>query len=316
VQMMRKGLYTVLIVCLLVVAPASVALAQRPEPPDGFEEAIGPPLLDPSVLPLDTPGVSEAIQKAVELRESLSPQQLAAAQRILDQYAPDMQAMADVGGMVFGAPTAAEPERIDADVVADMEALISAVDAELSAILDADQLALHEAALVGPDEPLPGAAASSGWGVAPAETGGYTSYCYNSPIYGAYAKYYAYYGYMYAYYNYAYYCGSSDCYYAYYYAYYGYWYSRYALEYSGPSYFGAYYTGMVSVYNSYSSIYWAYYWSQYSYVYNYYSYLYAYDCYYGGCNTGYAYYSYYYNFYSYQYAYNAYYYAYYCNANW
>jgi hypothetical protein len=320
--MMRKTLYLLLAVSVLAMVPANVVLAQKPDPPDAFEEAIGPPLLDPSVLPLDMQAEPEAVQKAVELRESLSPKQLAAIVRMLDRYAPEMQAMADallagmnadVGGMVFGAPAAAEPERIDADLAA-MNALVADIDAEMAAILDADQLALHQAAMVGLDEPLPGAAASTGWGVAPAEAEGYTSNCWYSPVYGAYAKYYGYYGYLYAYYAY-YYCGTSDCYYAYLYAYYGYWYARYALDYSGPSYFGAYYTGMVSVENSYTYIYWAYYYSLYSYYYNYYSYLYAVDCY-SGCSNTYSYYSYLYNYYSYIYGYNAYYYAYYCYYYW
>jgi hypothetical protein len=320
--MMRKTLYLLLAVSVLAMVPANVVLAQKPDPPDAFEEAIGPPLLDPSVLPLDMQAEPEAVQKAVELRESLSPKQLAAIVRMLDRYAPEMQAMADtllagmnadVGGMVFGAPAAAEPERIDADLAA-MNALVADIDAEMAAILDADQLALHQAAMVGLDEPLPGGAASSGWGVAPAEAEGYTTNCYYSPIYGAYAKYYAYWGYIYAYYAY-YYCGTSDCYYAYLYAYYGYWYSRYALDYSGPSYFGAYYTGMVSVENSYTYIYWAYYYSLYSYIYNYYSYVYAVDCY-NGCSNTYSYYSYQYNYYSYIYGYYAYFYAYNCYLNW
>jgi hypothetical protein len=317
VQMMRKGLYMVLIVCLLAMVPASVALAQRPEPPDGLEGYTNPPLLDPSIPPPDVLEVPEAVQKAVELRESLTPQQLAAIQRMLGKYAPEMQAMGDalqvdmsVGEMAFGAPDAAEPERVDADLAAGMEALRAKMDAEMAAILDADQLALHHAALMGPAR---SGAAASGWDVAPAETGGYTSNCLYSPRNGYAAEYYAYYGYMYAYYAY-YSCGGSNCYYAYLYAYYGWLYAGYAQDYACNGYFGAYF-GAVKVTSGQTYLYWARVYSYDSYVYNYYSNVYASACY-SGCGNTYSYYSYLYNYYSDYYAYPAYYYAYYCWYYW
>jgi hypothetical protein len=321
--MMRKTLYLLLAVSVLALAPANVALAQKPEPPEGLEESIGPVPLDPNILPLDMQGASEAVESAVQLRESLSPKQIAAIDNMLAKFGPEMQAISealaaasgvDIGKMAVG-EAAAEPERLDADLAARMQALVADMDAEMAAILDADQFALHQAALVGPDEPLPGAAASSGGGVAPAEAEGYTSNCWYSPLYGVYAKYYAYIGYVYAYYAYAA-CGTTACYNAYYYAYYGYWFSRYQLDYSAPGYFGSYYTGMISVVDGYSYLYWAYYWGYYSYLYNYYSYVYATNCYSGCSGSSYAYYSYIYNYYSYYYAYYTYIYAYYCYYYW
>jgi hypothetical protein len=311
--MVRKSVYTILVVSLLLVtaAPANVALAQKPEPPDALALPDGLPAVDMENLP-------DALQKAAALQESLTPEQHAAVREILDNYQPEMQAISGglmaTGKVEFGA----EPQRIDPDIAARMLALVESIEAEMAGVLGADQLALYQAVMqapefLGDDAAVPEVAVPTlgELGLAPAEVEGYTSYCFYGPLYGAYAKYYAWWGYVYAYYNYYYY-GTTYGYYATLYAYYGWAYMWDALLYAADTYFFLYYTGMYQVTNSYPFPYWCYLYGYYAEYYLYYAYLYAYYDYYYGSGSSYAYYAYYYCLYGNNYAYYTYLYCYYC----
>jgi hypothetical protein len=325
--MMRKTMYVLLTVCLLAMIPANVVLAQKPEPPEplDIEESVGAPPLDMEDLP-------EGVQAAKDLRKSLTPEQLAAIREVLAQYRPEMQAIGDtlatsamqatgmdVGETATAEPlAAAEPQRLGADLMARMQAVVGDIDAELATILDADQLALHQAAMAEPDghPPLRTDVALLAGGVSPAETEGWTYNCFYSAAYSAYAKYYAYWGRVFAYYAYLD-CGTSYCYNAYAWAYNGYWYIRYALDYAAPAHFGGYYTGMISNYSGYSYTFWAYYWAYYAEYYTYYAYIYAVYCYVYDCSwSGDAYDSYLYSYYSWIYSDITLSYAYPCYTNW
>jgi hypothetical protein len=308
--MVRRSLYLALLAVLLLafLAPANVALAQKPEPPnpdlEGFDS---PPARDMQNVP-------DLVQKAVALQESLTPEQHAAGRAVLDSYQPEMQAIAE-SLFAAGKPAAdAEPQPVDADIVARSAAMVSNIEADMATVLDEDQMALFRAVTDPESSPPDSAADDFAPAASPAGTQSYTSYCFYSPYYMTFAKYYAYYGYQYAYYNYYYY-GGTYAYYAYLYGYYHYWDSRDSLDYGAPGYFGGYYTGMVSNYSSYSYYYWAYYYADYAEYDGYYAYYYAYlDYYYYG--GSYAYYSYYYSYYGYIYADYGHYYAYYCYYYW
>ena len=306
VHMMRKGLYTVLIVCLLAMAPASVALAQRPEPPT----------LD---LAVDMP---ETVQKAVALQESHTAEQHAAVRAVLDKHlaaleaasealvagmgmAPDaamgkMSASADVATRV-GPEAAAEP--VDREAMARVQAVLQAIDADMAGVLDADQLALYRA-VMNPEFAAPDAAAPD----APESPGYYTSNCYYGAYYNAWAECYAWLAYVYGYYDYYYY-GYTYAYYTYYYAYYTYRYGVYAVSYSGPVYFTYYFFNQYTSgypYNAYSN-------SYYTELYGYYAYYYGYyNHYYYGSGTSLSYYAYYYSYYAFYGGDYGHYYTYYC----
>jgi hypothetical protein len=236
---------------------------------------------------------------------------------ILDKYQPEMHAIADV--LVAGKKPAVEgePQPVDRNVVERMNAMFDDIDAEMATVLDAEQLALYRA-VTDPDfsdvEAMLQPANVDASQKSPNTTQGYTENCFYSPYYQAYAKLYAYAGYIYAYYSY-YYNSSDYGYTAYLFGTYSYAYNRLALDYSGPCYFGAYYTGSISVEDGYTYAYWADYYADESeyYAYNAYHYSYA-DYYYYSTEN--AYYSYIYNYNAYIYADNANYYAHYCYLNW
>jgi hypothetical protein len=308
--MTRKRLYLLVVVCILLVTmvPANV-VAQRPEPPDPLAQSDGLPAIDMQNLP-------EALQKAATLQESLTPEQHAAVREILDRYQPEMQAINDALMATGKAPAGAELQPFDRDIVARMAALVDDVEAEMAAVLDADQLALYQAAMqpaaLSGDEAiseLPGAAMPKPDG-SPAEAQGYTTNCFYGPQYDARVKFYAAWGYTYAYYNYYYY-GTTYAYYAYYYAYYARGSSWNALLYSADTYFFLYYMSSYQIEDSYPFPYWAYYWGTRTRSYENYAYQYAYLDYQNTSHT-YAYYAYYYLYYAYYYAYYGYYYNYYC----
>lgn len=306
--MMRKGLYTVLIVCLLAMAPASVALAQRPQPPTlDLELAANMP---------------EALQQAAALQESLTAEQHAAVRAVLDEHQADLQAASDALAAAMGAApdaamgkmsaspdiatrvgpeAAAEP--VDRELMARVQAVLQAIDADMAGVLDADQLALYRAAM-NPEFAAPDAAAPD----APDATGSYTSNCYYGAYYNAWAEAYGWLSYVYAYYDYYYY-GYTYAYYTLYYAYYTYLYGVYALDYSGPVYFTYYFFNQYTSgypYNAYQNSYYTEYYGYRAYYYGYYNY------YYYGSGSGYAYYAYYYGYYSFYGGDYGHYYTYYC----
>jgi hypothetical protein len=316
-KMVRKKLYLLTVVCMLSVAlmPAGVALADKPEPPKfDLERPGGPPVADMASLP-------EAVQQAVALQEGLTAEQHAAVRAILDKHLPEVEAttkalMAELGvtvdasvGKLPSAPDVAtngEPapnaEPVDREIMARIEAMVNSIDAEMAAVLDADQLALYRA-VVRPELARPDTVEAE---AAAGPEGSYTSNCYYGAYYDARAEAYAWLGYLYAYYDY-YYNGYTYAYYAYYYAYQTYVYSRYALGYSAPVYFTYYF------FNQYTSgyPYNAYYYSSYAETYGYYAYYYGYyNYYYNG--TTYGYYAYVYNYNAYSAADYGHYYTYYC----
>lgn len=309
--MTRKRLYLLVVVCILLVTmvPGNVVLAQRPEPPDPLAQSDGLPAIDMQNLP-------EAVQKASALQESLTAEQHAAVRAILDRYQPEMQAINDAFMAAGKVSAGGEFQRIDRDIAARMVALMNGVEAEMAAVLGADQLALFQAAMqpspfLG-DEAIPGLpdAAMSEPDVSPAEAQGYTTYCFSGPYYDAMVKYYAFWGYIYALYNYYYY-GTAYAYNAFYYAYYGWGAAWNALLYSADTYFFLYYWSSYQVEDDYPFPYWAYYWGTGTRYYDYYGYLYAYNDY---LNTGstYAQYAYLYLYYAYYYSYYGYLNNYYC----
>jgi hypothetical protein len=301
--MVRKSSYLLAVICLLLVAlaPANVALAQKPEPPTaGLEQFGGPPAIDTENLP-------EIVQKATALQGGLTPDQHAAVRDILDKYRPEMQAIVEAQMAAEKPSPEAEPQPLDGDIVARTVAMLEHIDAEMAAVLSADQLALYRAVM----QPALEVAAVPELSASPSGGSGYyTDNCYYCPIFGAYADGYSWLGYVYSYYNYYYY-GTDYAYYALLYAYYGYAYSRLSLDYSGPTYFLYYYTGQYGIEDDYSYMYWAYSHAYYAEVYTYYAYVYAYyDYYYYG--TSYGYYAYLYTYYAYLYADYGHYYCYYC----
>ena len=312
--MMRKGLYMVLIVCLLAMAPASVALAQRPEPPTLDLEVAG-----------DMP---ETVQQAAALQESLTAEQHAAVRAILDKHLAELQAASDalmasmgvapadasMGKMSASADiaTRGEPaaaaEPVDREAMARVQAVLQAIDADMAGVLDADQLALYRA-VMNPEFAAPDAAAGPDAAGSP---GSYTSNCYYGAYYNAWAETAAWLSYLYGYYDYYYY-GYWYAYATYYYAYQTYLYGVYAVSYSGPVYFtynffNQYTSGYP--YNAYANSYYTEYYGYYAYYYGYYNY------YYYGSGSTYGYYAYYYGYnawyggdYGHYYTYYCYYYA-------
>jgi len=306
--MMRKSLYTVLIVCLLAMAPASVALAQKPEPPTLDLEATG-----------DMP---EALQQAAALQQSLTAEQHAAVRAILDKHLPDLEAASEALVATMGAApdasmgkmsadadvaTRAGPEAaaepVDREAMARVQAVLQAIDADMAGVLDADQLALYRAvmnpALAAPDAAGPDAAGAPG---------SYTTNCYYGAYYNAYAETRAWLAYLYGYYDYYYY-GYTYAYYTYYYAYYAYQYSVYALDYSAPLYFTYYFFNQYTSGYPYNAYYYGYYTEYYGYRAYYYGF---YNYYYYGSGSAYGYYAYYYGYYAFYGGDYGHYYNYYC----
>lgn len=311
VHMMRKGLYTILIVCLLA-APASVALAQKPEPP---------------TLDLEVTGeMPETLQQAAALQESLTAEQHAAVRAVLDKHLADLEAASEALAAALGpAPDAsmgkmsaspdvatragpeAAAEPVDRELMARVQAVLQAIDADMAGVLDADQLALYRA-VMNPALAAPDAAAEPDDAAAP---GYYTTYCFYAPYYNAYAEAYGWLSYLWGYYDYYYY-GYYYAYLTYYYAYYAYTNGVAALSYSAPLYYTYYYHGQYTSgypYNAYNYSYYTeyygyrayyygfynhYYYGSYS-TYSYYAYYYGYEAFYGGdYGHYYAYYCYYY----------------------
>jgi hypothetical protein len=307
--MMRKTLYVLLTMCLLAVIPANAALAQRPEPPTLDLEVAG-----------DMP---ETLQQAAALQESLTAEQHAAVRAILDKHLPDLQAASDALVAATGAApdasmgkmsadadiaTRVGPEAfagpVDPEIMARIQAVLQAIEADMAGVLDADQLALYQA-VMNPEVARPDAAAGPD---APGSPGAYTTNCYNGAYYDAWAESYAWLSYYYAYYDYYYY-GYSYAYYTYYYAYVTYVYGVYALDYSGPVYFtykffGQYTSGYP--YNAYTNSYYIEYYGYAAYYYGFYNY------YYYGSGSSLAWYAYYYAYYAYYAGDYAHYYTYYC----
>jgi hypothetical protein len=295
--MLKKSIYLLLVVALVMgvaFMPSQKVSAQRPQPPTTGGRPASPPALDYNNLPL-------ALQQANQLNASMSRDQGGAMARILEAHMP---AFKDIMlALTAQGRSDREPKQVDQSVAGRLTAELKAIDAELALVLSADQMALYRG-VMNPDAAL----SVTDMGKSTSGTNDYTSYCWYGPYENALAKYYGYYGYVYSYYNwyYLYYYGYSYyyAYDAYYYAYYGYLYDRYALDYSGPTYFSFYYTGMYSVdADGYSYPYDAWYWSYYAEMYEYNAYVYAYYAYYYDISyTEYAYYGYYYNYYGWYYA--------------
>lgn len=294
--MLRKCVFLFLAAALLLggfMVPNRSALAAQPKPPT--VEGIPPRTIDMNNLP-------DTLQKAVQLQDSLTPEQLAGVRAILDKYLPEMRAIRE-SMAAQGKPQRSEPVQMDTAIVDQMNNVIANIEAEMAGVLNADQFALYQT-VTKPTKP--GTQMDS---LGQSVEGGYTSYCWYSTYENTLAWYYSYYGYVYSYYSY-YYNGTSDSYYAYYYAYYGWTDAGYALDYSAPLYMQTYYLGLW--WSSYP--YNAYYYSYYTYSDMYNAYYYAYYQYYYGYDYsgGYAYEAYVWNYYGYYYGYYSYYDSYYC----
>jgi hypothetical protein len=310
VQMMRKGLYTILIVCLLAMAPASVALAQRPEPPTPDLAAAG-----------DMP---ETVQQAVALQESLTAEQHAAVRAILDKHLPDLEAASEALVAALGAPpdasmgkmsasadiaTRGEPAAaaapVDRELMVGVQAVLQAIDADMAGVLDADQLALYRAVMNPEFAAAPDAAGPDAAGA----PGAYTTNCYWGAYYNAGTEAYAWLSYVYGYYDYYYYGGYYYAFLTYYYAYQTYSAAVNALRYSAPVYFTYYFFGQYTSgypYNAYDYSYWTEYYGYRAWFYGYYNY------YYYGSGSGYGWYAYYYGYQSFYGGDYGHYYTYYC----
>lgn len=295
--MLRKSVFLFLAVAVVLggfMLPSRSAMAARPEPP--AVGGIGPRTVDFANLP-------ETLQKAKQLQDSLTPEQLAAGRAVLDKYLPELKAIGEAMS-VQGKPQRSEPAQVDATIIERANAMINNIEAEMAGVLNADQFVLYKAVT---KPALPGAEMNM---VGPQSvTGGYTSYCWYATYENTLAWYYSYYGYVYSYYSY-YYNYDTYSYYAYVYAYYGWEDAGWALDYSAPLYMQTYYLGMWWSDYPYEAYYWSYYTYSdmyYAYYYAYYEYYYYYD--YSG---GYAYYAYLWNYYGYYYGYYSYYDAYYC----
>jgi hypothetical protein len=284
--MLKKCVFLFVVAALFFggfMVPTGSAQAARPQPP--AIEGIQPPELDFSNPP-------ETIQKAVQLQDSLTPEQHAAGRTILDKYLPEVRAIHEAMA-AQGKPVHNQLTKTDPALVQRMNDLVNNIEAEMAGVLNSEQFAMW-LAVTKPTLPGMEAKAASGMGV----EGYYTDYC----LYGAYenAGTWAngYWGYYYGYLDYYYYGGELS-YNAYYYAFYAMTYADYALQFSGWVYFASGYWNQW--YTDYPSN--AYYWSYYAEYYFYYAYYYAYwNWYY--YSTGYD-----YAYYGYAYDYNAYYYA-------
>jgi len=287
--MLRKSVFLFLAAALLLggfMVPSRSALAARPEPP--AVEGIQPPAIDFNNLP-------DTLQKGVQLKDSLTPDQHDAVRAILDKYLPEVKAIHEVMA-ALGKPQRSEPVQMDAVIVERMNKLLADVEAEMAGVLSADQLALYQA-VTRPTLPGQQMNMSSPQGV----DGGYTSYCWYATYENTIGWYYAYWGYVYGYWDWYY----GDAYYsydAYIYAYYGWVYAGYALDYSAPLYMQTYYLGMWWSEYPYDS----YYWNYWSYYYMYYAEYYSWLNYYYYNYTSYAYYGWLYDYYGYYYEYYAY----------
>lgn len=306
---------------LTMVIPPSFAFADGPAPAAKGEM--------PKVsLPAEAPSI---VKQTVELRESLSAEQLAAMQGVLAKYEPKFGKVAqklpalsakmdptkvDVKAAPSEAALAEAQKNLQAaQAMADeLAALQKQIDAELSLVLTADQMALYRAGLQ-PAEQLLGAlnAAAEKDAVKasarPEAPQLNSTYCYYACYYASLGRYYGYYGYVYAYYNYVTY-GTTNGYYGYLYQYYGIAYAYDALCACGAGYFDLLATGKDFngfLYASISKNYNAY-------LYQYYGYYYSAADYSNG-GKSYAYYAYIYSYYGYYYSYYGYIYAYYCYYN-
>lgn len=297
--MLKKSLFLFLALALLLggfMVPTGAARAARPEPP-AAEGIQAPPAIDFNNLP-------DTLQKASQLQNSLTPDQLTAVRAILDKYSAEATAIHEVMA-ALGKPQRSEPAQMDAAIVERMNNLIANIEAEMAGVLGADQFALYQA-VTRPS--MPGTEMNP---TSASTQGGYTSYCWYATYENTIAWYYNYYAYIYGYYDY-YYTGHSYAYYAYVYAYYGWVRAGYALDYSAPLYMMSYYLGMWwtnDPYYSYYYNYYSFYYMDYAEYYAYYNYYY-YGTTYGYYAYVYAYYGYYESYYAY---YDAYYCYYYCN---
>jgi len=296
---------------LVTFLAPSTALAQKPEPPDsdqGIEDF-------PSIENMPKP-IRDVVQKATTLQESLTLEQHTALQGILDKHQPEMQATTELLFALGKSPSTDELS-VNKDIVKRILTLFDNIEADMTLVLNAEQLSLYQS-VINPeffDKDM--AVASSSPNIPesfPNATQGYTDYCNYSPMYQAIAELYSLVGYNYAYYSYQYY-GSSYAYSAMVYASYSLSYGDTALSYSGQCYFETYYAGMMTYSSDYSYAYWAYYYGdvaddygEYAYIYGYYDYAYY--------QNDYAYYNYVYNAAAYDYADAANTYAYYCYAYW
>ena len=267
--MKRKALLALSVVLLLVmtVVPAQVGLADKPEPPDmaGLDAA---PATDWQNLPA-------AVQAGAALKKSLTLDQRAAWRVILDSYLPEMRAIMALAPAEK--PSAeAEPQPVDASLKMRTAALLDSINAEMAAVLDAEQLALFRAVMNPnfPDvDPLPSEDVAEALPIADvadpsavdAVEGCYTGHCFDSAYYGAHGDYLGWLAYTYAAYNY-YYHGTQLGYHGYVWAYGARLYGLSGLKYAGRGYFTTYYggsmvteDGMLDGYQCFWDFYWAYY---------------------------------------------------------
>jgi hypothetical protein len=348
VEMNRKTLFWGVVVALaltLLAVTASTTLAQGPDRPGAAPQlkAVGVPANGPfanvkvnkadraqaearlqeslaslesqlassPLRPsLDTSNRPAAVAAAAALKESLSAEQKAQAQKVLARFEGELKALGDEA-MALGKPSAPlkgkQPAAGLQKLVGKMDAMAARIDRELSKILSGDQLANHRAALQVKFD-LTNSTESPA--VATPDKSDSPSYnlngCWYASYYESIGKWYKYYAYIYAYYNYVYYDDSYD-YYAYYYSYLGYYYGNIAIGYIAGAYIEGYYAG----YDWQNDGYYGQYYGYYGYYYAYYGYLYSYYSYVYGDGSAYAYYAQYYGYYAQYWNYYGYLYAYY-----
>jgi len=301
--MSHKKSLLLFVMLMLILTPANLVFAQKPEPPQLNLDA---PEIDMQNLPV-------TVQKAATLQSSLTRAQKAAAREILDGYIPEIEAIRAAMMPVAYERGASLMQKVDPEVTARLRTLLKEIDAELSEVLDAEEMALYRATVV-PDlsaeEP-----ASIDFEREPdknlIEPAGEGSYCDIGAYYDAYTHVYGYIGYIYALYDYAYGSGSDYAYYSYYYAYYGYYYAVTASRYSAPTAYSYDYFGTWTNEEGTPFPYYAYVYAYTAWDYFYYAWVYAYYSYYY-YGWDYAYYAYAYNYTAYDGAYYGYNYDYYC----
>lgn len=324
-----KVLLVNLVVLLIMLAAPMLAAAAPPIPSD---QIAGPELKGPApegfVWPKDLAGTMNAVE-ARAFKNSLTEAQRDAIEDVLNQYAPEFEALGKALSSVealkarslpaVGAEPLAPTEEEMAQVLADLQTakvmldqldeLQAKIDQEMAGILTPAQWARQEAALSPLKSKIAAAKAAaertaniskSKGEIGPAIN---AQYCNLAAQYASVGDYYADSAYTYAYYNYIYnYYGSYN---AYYYAYYANEYTYVALAEIAAAHFdtGIFGTdrndfGYYGTYDAQDAYYYSDYASYYAYYnYYYYGYSYAYYAY------SLAYSAEYYMYYAYYYAY-------------
>ena len=319
----KNVLLITVVVLLAVLAAPMMAAAAPPIPSDQMQ---GPELAGPApegfVWPKDLAGTMSAME-ARAFKNSLTEAQRDAIEDVLNQYAPEFEAIAKTLPSVdalkartlsaIGAQPVAPTQEEFAQAAADLQAAKAAlaqlsevqakIDRELASILTEAQWARQQAALSsfkskGQAAKVAMNASGSRPDISPTLN---AAGCNYSAQYASLADYYADYAYTYAYYNYIYnYYGSYN---AYYYAYYANDYTYYALYELAAAHFDIGIMGSdrnsfgyYGIDDAYNALYYSYYaynyaysnYSSYGYTYAYYAYSLAYSAY-VTANTSYSY---------------------------